>query len=140
MHHSFYFILRSTEIIKKCIMLMILIFSQFTPMYVSKNLSNAHAQVLTQLRHQMINSKIDKKLSTKNTKMTKRYDMTRFQQSLKKYWLMSHKDPFYVQFYVLLMLVDSFSSPVNGSPFFTIFSQMCLLKPLHQNASFTIKP
>ena len=56
---------------------MILIFSQFTPMYVSKNLSNAPAQVLTQLRHWMINLKIEKKLSTKNKKMTKRYDMTR---------------------------------------------------------------
>ena len=44
-----YFILRSIKIVKN--VLTTLIFSQFTPIYVPKNLSNAPAQVLTQLRH-----------------------------------------------------------------------------------------
>ena len=37
--------------IGKNVLLIILIFSQFTPMYVPKSLSNASAEVLTQLRH-----------------------------------------------------------------------------------------
>ena len=45
-----YVILRSIEIGKN-VLIIILIFSQFTPMYVPKSLSNASAQVLTQLRH-----------------------------------------------------------------------------------------
>ena len=36
---------------KKCIIVVILIFSQFKPMSVPKNLENAPALVLTQLRH-----------------------------------------------------------------------------------------
>ena len=36
---------------KKCNIATILIFCQFTPMYLSKNLENAPTQVLTKLRH-----------------------------------------------------------------------------------------
>ena len=46
-----YFILRSISIVRVICLVAILIFSQFTPVHMLKNLETAPAQTLTQLRH-----------------------------------------------------------------------------------------
>ena len=68
MYVSFIFHTQINRNSKKCIILIILILSQFTAMYVPKNLKNAPAQVLTQLRHCIFSFFLHSDRAMKHTK------------------------------------------------------------------------